>query len=146
MAVGWGGTRLRSLLFLYFGNIKKTFSMRLLYCFWNNFRLILCENIVLRLSWNSETAANSRTLGNSGNRKTHLPKMTISAEKVSNVYVYVHVITYVYMCMYMCICTCIFLYTYVIYLYNILMKQRWLMRSCDCTRTSFQNSTFGHAM
>ena len=98
-----------SAIFIYW-NIKRTFLMRLLYCFWNNFRWILCENIVSRLSWNSETAANSGTLWNSGNHKIHIREITIFAEKVTNLYVYVYVYVriYEYMCMYMCICRWIF--------------------------------------
>ena len=41
--------------------------------------------------------------------------MTISAEKVGNVYEYVYVRIYMYISMYMCICTCI----YFICIYNL---------------------------
>ena len=44
--------------------------------------------------------------------------MTISAEKVANVYEYVYVRIYMYISRYMCICTC----TYFICIYNLLMK------------------------
>ena len=51
-------------------------------------------------------------------RKIHLPKITISADKVTIVYVYVYIYLsiyiYIYICMYMymCICVCICEYIY----------------------------------
>ena len=73
------------------------------------------------------------------------------------IYIYIHIYKYIYVYVYISIYIYIYLYIYIymyiyiyiIYLYNILMKQQnnndWL-HNCDVAETSFQNTTYGHAV
>ena len=64
--------------------------------------------------------------------------MTISAEKVANVYEYVYVRIYMYISRYMCICSCI----YFICIYNLLMKHINETTMTDCTVAIAQKASF----